>query len=207
MRKLYSYVIPVDDGAAPNPYGGVCTLTICKPAIRRSAEPGNWVLGTGSKNVILRDGIKRDFSGHLVYAMLITAKLSLEDYDAYCKRKLKIKIPKWTSTTYSRVVGDCLYDFNGPVIIQRDGIHDTEVQFERNLNGKNALLSTHFYYFGSTPVKIPRHLQHIVHTTQNCKLVLDEKTISAFEKWINSFKRNHLYAEPQQQHAFENVKC
>ena len=77
--KLYSYCIPVDDGAAPNPYWGVCTLTICKPAIRRTASIGDWVIGTGAKNV---NG--KDYSNKLVYAMLVTDKMTLPEYDKYC---------------------------------------------------------------------------------------------------------------------------
>jgi len=50
MNRLYSYTIPIDDGAAPNPFWGTCTLAICKPAIRRTAKVGNWVVGLGSKN-------------------------------------------------------------------------------------------------------------------------------------------------------------
>lgn len=49
--RLFSYCIPVDDGAAPNPFWGVCTLTICKSKIRRVAEIGDWVVGVGSVNV------------------------------------------------------------------------------------------------------------------------------------------------------------
>lgn len=45
--RLFSYCIPVDDGAAPNPFWGVCTLAICKPAIRRVAEVGDWIAGVG----------------------------------------------------------------------------------------------------------------------------------------------------------------
>jgi hypothetical protein len=47
--KLYSYCIPYDDGAAPNPYWEVCTLVICKPVIRRTARAGDSIVGTGSK--------------------------------------------------------------------------------------------------------------------------------------------------------------
>ena len=54
MNKLFSYVLRFDDGAAPNPFGGICTLTICKPAIRRSASVGDWIIGTGSKNSRLK---------------------------------------------------------------------------------------------------------------------------------------------------------
>jgi len=38
---LYSYTVRYDDGAAPNPFNGMCTLAICKPAIRRTAAPGD----------------------------------------------------------------------------------------------------------------------------------------------------------------------
>jgi hypothetical protein len=207
MKKLYSYIIPVDDGAAPNPFGGICTLTICKPAIRRSAVPGNWIIGTGSKRVAMRDGEVKDFSRHLVYAMLVTEKKTLEEYDKFCQQKLKIKIPKKNSRNYSRVVGDCQYSFTNNIIIQREGIHDTETQFIRDLSGKNSLLSDHFYYFGSKPIKIPIRFKDFIHTTQNCKLIKDEKSITAFENWISRFKKNFVHAEPQLQYAFENRKC
>jgi hypothetical protein len=45
---LFTYCIPYDDGAAPNPFWGLCTLAICKPSIRRVAKEGDWVVGTGS---------------------------------------------------------------------------------------------------------------------------------------------------------------
>lgn len=41
MPSLFSYCIPVDDGAAPNPYWGICTLVICKPRIRLAADIGD----------------------------------------------------------------------------------------------------------------------------------------------------------------------
>lgn len=63
--RLYTYIIPIDDGAAPNPYGGFCTLNICKPRIRSSAQVGDWVAAFGSKNV---EGCG-DLSRKLIYAM------------------------------------------------------------------------------------------------------------------------------------------
>ncbi|WP_395051688.1 hypothetical protein [Flavobacterium sp.] len=38
MPKLFLYCIPFDDGAAPSPFWGVCTLNICKPVIRKNAK-------------------------------------------------------------------------------------------------------------------------------------------------------------------------
>ena len=56
MSKIYSYVLRYDDGAAPNPFWDLCTLTICKPGIRKGALVGDWVLGTGSKRAKCNDG-------------------------------------------------------------------------------------------------------------------------------------------------------
>lgn len=76
-QKLYSYVLRYDDGAAPNPFWGTCTLTICKPDIRRKASVGDWVIGTGSKNSRLKDGNTYDLSDSVVYAMKVTKNFRL----------------------------------------------------------------------------------------------------------------------------------
>ena len=88
MSKLYSYILRYDDGAAPNPFWGFCTLTVCKPAIRQTASVGDWVIGTGSANAVCNNGQRQDLSGSLVYAMKITRILSLEEYDWYCREKI-----------------------------------------------------------------------------------------------------------------------
>jgi hypothetical protein len=116
MAKIYSYIIPVDDGAASNPFGGICTLTICKPAIRRTATVGCWIIGTGSKHTKMMNGLSYDFSKTLVYAMKVTDKMTLAEYDAYCANKLSIKIPDWKSKRFEKRVGDCLYDYAGGIL-------------------------------------------------------------------------------------------
>jgi hypothetical protein len=75
MSRLFSYTIPIDDGAAPNPFRGMCSLAICKPGIRRVAKEGDWVAGLGSKGAP-----SGDLSGHLVYAMRVETVLSLKQY-------------------------------------------------------------------------------------------------------------------------------
>ena len=103
--KLYSYCIPCDDGAAPNPYWGICTLAICKPAIRRTVSIGDWVVATGAKNV---EGT--DYSNMLVYAMLVTEKMTLQEYDEFCRAKYPKKVPDWDDRDHRRRLGDCIYE-------------------------------------------------------------------------------------------------
>ena len=65
MPTLYTYVMPYDGGSAPNPYWGICTLVICKPKIRLSAQVGDWVVGTGSIRARVTDREFRDMSGRV----------------------------------------------------------------------------------------------------------------------------------------------
>src|SRR5688572_11795221 len=95
--KLYSYCLRYDTGSAPNPYWGICTLVICKPAIRRTAEVGDWIVGLGSANSPIGD-----ISNDVVYAMKVTNKLTIKEYDQFCKTSLPKKIPNWRSRDYRR---------------------------------------------------------------------------------------------------------
>ena len=79
MKKLYSYILRIDDGAAPNPFWNVCTFTVCKPAIRRTAKIGDWIIGTGSKNSNCNDGNTHDLSDSVVYAMRVSNKMTLAE--------------------------------------------------------------------------------------------------------------------------------
>lgn len=189
---LYSYSIPFDSGAAPNPYWGVCTLAICKPKIRSTAKVGDWVVANGSKNSLIGD-----ISQKIVCAMKITNKMTFEEYDNYCKEQVPKKIPSWDSKDYRRKVGDCIYDFSTsdkPTI--RTSVH-SETDRRRDLSGKNVLLSTHFYYFGDKPVDIPDNIRGIIHNGQNHKSQLNEQYVLEFIKWINNFEKNKLYGKPQ----------
>lgn len=197
MTKIYSYVLRHDDGAAPNPFWGLCTLTICKPVIRRKAKEGDWVIGTGSTNSLLKNGKRYNFSNHLVYAMKITDKMPLSSYDLFCSKKYKKKIPKWFDKDWRLRLGDCIYDFSkGNIPIIRKGVH-SELNRERDLSGINSLLSEHFYYFGEKPKLIPTVLREIIKINQGHKIIQQSELVKAFEIWIAKFDLNKLYADPQ----------
>jgi|GEM_PF-530339 len=50
MPKVYYYKLTIDNGGAPSVQGQLLTLAICKPTIRRCAQPGDWVVGFGAKS-------------------------------------------------------------------------------------------------------------------------------------------------------------
>lgn len=192
--KLYSYCLRYDDGAAPNPYWGVCTLVICKPAIRRTAEIGDWVVGLGSTNSPIGD-----ISDCVVYAMKVTQKMTLEEYDFYCNSRLKNKIPEWDSGDYKKKMGDCIYDYSkGHSPELRNSVHIKKNR-KRDLSGENALLSNHFYYFGDKPIKLREELHPIIHATQGHKSNSNEPYVEEFVTWIEGLRNkiNSVVGKPQ----------
>lgn len=96
--RLYSYVVTHDTGFSPNPFSGYCTLACCKPAIRRSAQVGDWVVGLTPKA-----------SGNrVVYFMRIDeVKDSFADY--WIDRRFARKRPRYDRTIAMKC-GDNIYE-------------------------------------------------------------------------------------------------
>lgn len=179
MERLFTYTIPFDDGAAPNPFHGMCSLAICKPAIRRVAKAGDWVAGLGSKYAPSGDLSKR-----LVYAMRVEEVLSLEMYDRYALNRWPHRIPNIQSSILQDRLGDCIYDFSkAETPIQRNSVHGQE-NIDTDLRGQNVLISKDFYYFGRNAVALPEHLQNICHNTQGHRSNANTPHFQDFVRWI-----------------------
>lgn len=67
---IFMYTVKYDDGFAPNPFHGVCSLATCKPDIRRSANPGDLVIGKAAAPNGRR----------LVFAMEVDEILTFDEY-------------------------------------------------------------------------------------------------------------------------------
>jgi hypothetical protein len=122
--KLFSYVVEHDYGMSPNPTAGFCTLAFCKfskDGARRNvvelAEVGDWIVGTGGNNLLSAG------HGHLVYAMRITEKVTLQDYfhDPRFKRRAGNEIDLAGSTERFALISDHFFYFgqNAPEFTHR----------------------------------------------------------------------------------------
>ena len=175
---LFSYILRYDDGAAPNPFWGTCTLVICKPKIRRAAKVGDWIVGLGSKS----NPVHTDHSRKIVYAMKVTSKMSMGEYDKYVNEHLPQKRPDVNSADWRRRLGDSIYDFSRKGIPQRPGVH-RRANRKTDMRGKFALLSDEFVYYGQAAVPLPRELNGILHQGQGHRSRKNEEHIDAFLKW------------------------
>jgi hypothetical protein len=201
IARLFSYGLPLDDGAAPNPYWGVCTLAICKPQIRSTAEIGDWIAGTGARSARTSNGPARDMSGRVIYAMRVTGKMTMRDYDRLTQEQLTGKIPDWSATDHQLRLGDSIYTWQGNAIMQRTGVHGPNDK-ERDLSGKFVLLSEHFYYFGAKAVKLPDHLAAIGDTKSAHRMTLNAPLVEPFVAWIDGlgYKPGTVLDEPLYRH-------
>lgn len=192
MPRLFSYTLPYDDGAAPNPFRGICTLAICKPQIRLKASVGDWVVGLGSVNAP-----SGDMGGKVVYAMRVDQTLSLRDYDRLALTHWPSRIPNLASEIVADRLGDCIYDFSGAAPVQRPGVHGP-ADMKTDLRGQNVLISRHYFYFGQNAIPLPAHLLALVHQTQSHKVNANTPFVQPFIEWIHSLglEPNHLYGWP-----------
>jgi hypothetical protein len=85
MSRLYLYKLLYIDGTAPCDQDGLLSLAICKPAIRRTAQPGDLVFGVAATGCIP--------GNPLVYVGRVDAALSGSDYyggQAFADRRDRI---------------------------------------------------------------------------------------------------------------------
>lgn len=163
------------------------------------ARKGDWIVGLGSANSPIGD-----ISDRIVYAMKVTNKLTLEQYDHLCETDYPKKRPNWHHKSFKSRVGDCIYDYsNGKPPKMREGVHD-ERNRKKDLSGKYALLSDHFYYFGDKPIQLPERLHSIIHSTQGHKSNANQPYAIAFVDWIESLGKqpNKIYGDPQLRSEF-----
>lgn len=168
--RLFSYVVHHDEGHAPNPYSGICTLCRCKYRQRPEkpkniveiARPGDWVVGTG--------GASKKSAGHgkIIYAMRVDAKISRLEY--YRAPSFARKKRRKQAKTYAKQVGDNLR----PITL-----------FEKNC--QSVLVSRYFWYFGRSAIPIPKaKFPHLEKKGPGFRCDFKGTYISRFTSWLKN---------------------
>lgn len=155
-RGLYSYVVTHDTGFSPNPFFGYCTLACCKPAIRRSAQVGDWIVGLTPKSR----------GNRVVYFMQVDE--IKDSFAAYWRdRRFARKKPRYDRTLAMKC-GDNIYEPKSDGTYRQlrsthsDGGRENPVKKARDLGGKRVLISENFTYFGSQAIELPATLENLV---------------------------------------------
>ncbi len=191
MASVYSYVVRYDSGFAPNPFYGYCTLATCKPDIRRNANKGDWIIGSGSNEKGIRRG------GYLVYAMRVTDHLTFDEYSR--DARFKSKQPYRTGSR-KQSCGDNIYFRDTPKSDwqQRDSFHTLKSgrpnpkHIKRDTGVDRVLISEDFIYFGGQGPKFPPDLRsadgrHLSKSGIGFSRFDDLPAVQELERWIRSF--------------------
>lgn len=189
--KIYSYRIEHDFGLAPNPFGGYCTLAVCKPKIRKSKnlQIGDWIIGTGSK--ALEKISKKEYAGRLIYAMKVEEIITFEQY--WVDERFQYKKPTLNGSLQTMYGDNIYYKDDNSNWKQIDSAHSLEggvnqKHLDQDVSGKNVIISQNFYYFGDEAPIIPDSLCKIAHSGVGEKLVLQELHYD-FLNWLSSFEK------------------
>ena len=192
--RLYSYIMTYDTGFAPNPFHGYCTLATCKPTIRKTAQVGDWIIGTGSKKMNTCPG-KIDRSGYLVYAMRVTEGMTFAEYwidpRFWNKRPVKDGGKMWEC-------GDSIY-FKGPCtneLEQVEWCYHCPADKGRDINPDRVLISGDFVYWGGEGPPTPPKFAGLVSTTQGHKCRFPEGDVRKFVEWLRGTGDRGVVSKP-----------
>jgi hypothetical protein len=175
--RLFSYVITHDTGFAPNPFGGLLTLATCKPRIRLVAQPGDWLMGTGSATAIGSDRV--------VYAAQIKEVVPIATYGE--DPRYSFKIPTLKGEPWRRH-GDNIYALcSDGALKQRTNLHHREGDIARDTGGKNVLVCEFFYYFGNDAPRLPDRLIGLVKRGPGHRCDASPEQIDALVDWLSGF--------------------
>lgn len=188
---LLTYVVARDYGFAPNPFHGCCTLATCKPIIRRVAQPGDWIVGTGSAS--------RKRAGRLVYAMRVAETLSFDQY--WADPRFRAKRPNLHGSK-KQAFGDNIYFRQPAGWHQENSHHSLPDGRPNNANVANdtqtdrVLVATDFVYWGGKGPAIPPTLKQIVCPGRGHRRISDGKVVDAFVLWLRSEAGQGYQGEP-----------
>jgi len=180
--KYYAYKLGHDYGFAPNPFFGICTLANCKSKIRLGANIGDWIIGTGSDKMGLKD--------HLIYIMEVSGKITFEEY--WSSPQFAHKKPVYNGSL-PRLHGDNIYFPNGDGTFgQIRSLHSYEDgsphlgHMKRDLKGKYVLLSKNFWYFGTKSFPVPIEFLDACSNVRDTKLIKDQQLAEQFIEWVTT---------------------
>ena len=195
-QYLYVYVMQRDFGFAPNPFHGFCTLATCKPDIRRSAQIGDWVMGVG--------GAQLKATGKCLYMMKVTEMITFDEYWADSRFRLKRPL---RNGSLVMMLGDNIYHRNNGVgeWIQADSHHSKPdgspnmTNLRTDTRSSNVLISTHFYYFGSSASPVDLKSIGYMNIRNYRKFSLNDYAVKGFIESIETEyqkDRNLIMADP-----------
>jgi hypothetical protein len=172
--NVWTYVIAVDGGAAPNFDPPATTLTICKPRIRKQAKRGDLVLAFNGKRL-------NPIDPHSVcWAGVVTEVIPMKDY--WNTSRFKGKKPGRSRRP------DNIYRPTPTGDLERvENETHTPADYARDVNGENALVLQPSWHFGPAGATLPEafNLRMIDGRRGHRRRVINERVWDELKKWLD----------------------
>lgn len=193
MPTLYTYVVRIDLGFAPNPYHGFLTLACCKPGIRTHASIGDWVVGIRSKS----KGPDRCAT----FAMRVSETLSREEY--WDDSRFESKKPLMDAGPVE-AVGDNAYhtDHETGEWVQEPCQHTESdcTPCERDTNDDlsvdRVLVGMRFVYWGGDGPELPTFAGEELFDGRNYKCKYSPRVVAEFIEWYDQIGLQGVVGDP-----------
>jgi hypothetical protein len=177
--KVWTYVIAVDRGGAPNFEPPETTLTVCKPRIRRRAGAGDLVLAFNGAtlNAIEPHSVR--------WAGIVSEVIALKDY--WCDPRFEGKKPGRSRGPLE--LPDNIYrpTATGELEQVENETH-TSADTARDLSGVNALVLKPTWYFGAAVAVLPESFKTLRMTGarrgERC-IEIDDLTWRELKQWLD----------------------
>lgn len=201
--SVYSYVVEHDLGFAPNPFHGVCTLACCKPQIRKKAQVGDFILGTGAAKLKLQ--------GQLIYWMRVDEVLTFDQY--WIDPRFRRKRPVMAGSTYLRYGDNIYHRDGGEEFRQEDSFHSREDgstslgDLKRDTGTTDRILLAHdFAYWGRSAIELPKELGCFVKKGPGHLRKFTEKQLVRLYAWLEQRPERGYIDEPADWQAIDRKK-
>lgn len=152
-NRVFSYIVVHDSGFSPNPFHGLLTLACCKPLIRKTAAPGDIIVGLSSR------------SERVVYAVQVADVIGFVEYWADPEYEARRPVMNAQQIVYR--TGDNIYE---PVSggyrqlpsfhSNRDGSENPDLK-RTDLGGNHVLIGERFTYWGRSGPTLPEELEFL----------------------------------------------
>lgn len=172
---------------------GICTLANCKPQIRKAANVGDLIIGTGSADI--------DAASRLVYWMRVAEIVTFDEY--WSTPQFGRKKPIMNGSLMQRY-GDNIY-YTGA-----DGTYRQLNSFHSNEDGSlsipnrardtgttsKVLIGGEFAYYGKAAPSIPLPLRFVVKIGPGHKCRFADSERAALEDWLETLPGRGYVDEP-----------
>ena len=191
--SIFMYTVRYDDGFAPNPFHGVCSLATCKPDIRKAARLGDIVIGKAAAP----DG-KRT-----VFVMEVGEILKYDDY--WCDPRYQRKKPQINGSLmmacgdniYHRLIPDGKWIQAHSYHSKRDGTEEPDHIQHDTGRTERVLLSRQFKYFGMNGPDLPNlHGIPVAEPIRNMRRNFSDRDHQMLMQWLRTLGGRGQMYEP-----------